>query len=82
MLLVLEIRPKEFEAFESIRIYQSVQRDRWELPGGAGNCQRSGCTDWHILIDSNASNFFGLVSCTNHVEKAINYYGFQDRLSR
>ena len=26
---VQETRSKEFEAFESIRIYQSVQRDRW-----------------------------------------------------
>ena len=23
---------KELEAFESIRIYQSVQRDRWQFP--------------------------------------------------
>ena len=44
---------------------------RWELPGGAGNSQQSCCADWQIRIDSNTSNSFGLVSCTDHVEKAI-----------
>ena len=48
-----------------------MQCDCWELPGGAGNCQRSRCTDWLIRIDSNASNSFGLVSCTDHIEKAL-----------
>ena len=32
---VQETRPKEFETFDSIGIYQSVQRDRWELPAVA-----------------------------------------------
>ena len=66
-----ETRPKEFDAFESIRIYQSVQSNHWGLPGGAGNSQRSRCTDWQIGIDSSASNSFGVVSCTDHVDKPL-----------
>ena len=33
--------------------------------------QRSCCTDWKIRIDSNASDSFDLVFCTDHVEKAL-----------
>ena len=56
-------------------IYQSVQRDRWELPGGAGNYQWSHYTDWYIQINSKyALHSFDLVSCTDRVEKALLFF--------
>ena len=43
---VQETRPKEFKAFESIRIHQSVQCNPWQFPAPPGSFQWSGCTHW------------------------------------
>ena len=40
---------------------ETLQRDHWQFKS----------TDWLIRIDSNASNSVRLVSCTDHVERAI-----------
>ena len=40
---------------------ETLQRDHWQFKS----------TDWLIRIVSNASNSFGLVSFTDHVERAF-----------
>ena len=69
MINTVNSRPKAFEVFMSIQIYQSAYHDCRQLRTPTLPCTGF-YADWWIWIDRHTSNAFGREFCTDHVEKA------------